>query len=478
MAVAAVEHPRQRSDYDLTGEYGKLAAQRGLADARWYASPIPKDKMRALLERRDGPAVRDTIIWFTLLIGFGVAGALLWGTWWAIIPFALYGVMYGTSSDSRWHECGHGTAFKTDWMNNVMYEIGSFMDTRESVPWRWSHARHHSDTIIVGRDPEGGRPVSLRGTILAFFNLPTFFLYFKTVFLHAIGRMTPAEKTYVPESAYQSTYWHARTYLLIYAGAIALAVGTGSFLPLMYIGLPSIWGRWLLMIYALPQHAGLAENVLDHRLNTRTVYMDPISNFLYWNMGYHIEHHMFPMVPYHNLPRLHALMKADCPPPYRTLLEAHREIWPAIRRQAKDFGYHVQRPLPPSSTATAETIQRNEVITSEVKPDAAGWVDVCELDRLLPGDTLRFDHGERSYAIYRTHIGQLFASDNRCPHGRGELASGFLQGTVIECPKHNGRFDIRDGSVRRPPPRTNLCMYSARERDGKVQVNINSGCGA
>ncbi len=475
--AASVARPRQRSDYSLTGEYGALAVQRGLADAKWYASPVPKDQMRALLERRDGPAVRDTIIWFSLFIAFGAAGAALWGTWWAIIPFALYGIMYGTSSDSRWHECGHGTAFKTDWMNNVMYEIGSFMDTRESVPWRWSHARHHSDTIIIGRDPESGmRGLPLSRIALGFFNLPIFFQYFKTVALHAIGRMTPAERTYVPESAFNSTYWHARVYLLIYGGTIAAAVAMGSFLPLMYVGLPSIWGRWLLMIYAMPQHAGLADDVLDHRLNTRTVYMDPISNFLYWNMGYHIEHHMFPMVPYHNLPKLHALMKADCPPPYRSLLEAHREIWPALIRQAKDLDYYIRRPLPPPSPA-AEAMQANEVITSSVQPDAAGWVDVCELGRLLPGDVVRFDHAGQSFAVYRTHIGQLFASDNQCPHGRGELGSGFLQGTVIECPKHNGRFDIRDGSVRRPPPRTNLCMYAARERDGKVQVNVNSGCG-
>jgi fatty acid desaturase len=45
------------------------------------------------------------------------------------------------------------------------------------------------------------------------------------------------------------------------------------------------------------QHAGLADNVLDHRLNTRTVYMNPLSRYVYWNMNYHVEHHMFPMVP-------------------------------------------------------------------------------------------------------------------------------------------------------------------------------------
>jgi len=476
--TAAIERPRRRSDYSLTGEYGALAVQRGLADAKWYTSPIPKEQMRALLERRDGPAIRDTIIWFALFIVFGAAGAALWGTWWAIIPFALYGVMYGTSSDSRWHECGHGTAFKTDWLNNVMYEIGSFMDTRESVPWRWSHARHHSDTIIVGRDPEGGqRPVSLVGVALSFFNLPIFFLYLKNIVLHAAGRMTPAERTYVPESAFNSVYWHARVYLGIYGAVVIAAVATGSFLPLMYVGLPSLWGRWLLMIYALPQHAGLAENVLDHRLNTRTVYFDPISNYLYWNMSYHVEHHMFPMVPYYNLPKLHALMVADCPPPYRNLLEAFREIIPALIRQSKDGNYYVRRPLP-APPAAAEVARRSDVITSAAAPDAAGWVEVCELSRLLPGDVLRFDHAGRSYAIYRTQIGQLFASDNRCPHGRGELASGLLQGTVIECPKHNGRFDLRDGSVRRPPPRTNLHLFTARERDGKVQINVGPAAGA
>ena len=113
--------------------------------------------MRALLERRDGPAVRDTLLWFTLLLAFGLGGLVLWGSGWAVIPFAIYGVLFASTSDSRWHEAGHGTAFKTDWMNNALYEIASFMVKRESVSWRWSHARHHSDTIIVGRDAEIAR---------------------------------------------------------------------------------------------------------------------------------------------------------------------------------------------------------------------------------------------------------------------------------------------------------------------------------
>ncbi len=103
--------------------------------------------------------------------------------------------------------------------------------------------------------------------------------------------------------------------MAIYLVVIALAVALGSWLPLLYVGLPSLYGRWLTHYFAFTQHAGLADNVLDHRLNSRTVYMNPVMRFLYWNMNYHIEHHMFPMVPYHALPRLHEELRDDLPTP-------------------------------------------------------------------------------------------------------------------------------------------------------------------
>ena len=83
--------------------------------------------------------------------------------------------------------------------------------------------------------------------------------------------------------------------------------------------------------------------MLDHRLNSRTVYMNPVVRFLYLNMNYHIEHHMFPMVPYYSLPALHEKLKADMPKPYGSILEAYREIIPTLLRQVKDPSYHVVR---------------------------------------------------------------------------------------------------------------------------------------
>ena len=129
--------------------------------------------MLELLVRKDGPAIRDTIIWFALILGSGYLVFLWWGSWFVLFPYIVYSVLYASTSDSRWHETSHGTAFKTDWMNNALYEIASFMVLRQSTVWRWSHARHHSDTIIRGRDPEIAvpRPPSLKKILMGFFGL-------------------------------------------------------------------------------------------------------------------------------------------------------------------------------------------------------------------------------------------------------------------------------------------------------------------
>jgi fatty acid desaturase len=142
-------------------------------------------------------------------------------------------------------------------------------------------------------------------------------------------------------------YRTARIWMAIHLAVVALAVALGSWLPLMFVGLlPTMYGGWLAVYFGYTQHAGLAEDVLDHRLNSRTVMMNPVFRFLYWNMNYHVEHHMFPMVPYHRLPELHEEMKPYCPTPYRSTLEAYAEIIPALIRQMKDPTYHVVRKLP------------------------------------------------------------------------------------------------------------------------------------
>ncbi len=467
--------------YILNEANSARAIEQGLAEADWYTCPIPKADLRRLLERRDGPALRDTVLWFALLGVSGYAGFVLWGTWWAIIPFLIYGVIYGSTSDSRWHESSHGTAFRTDWLNNTLYEIASFMVMRESTVWRWSHTRHHSDTIIVGRDPEIAvpRPPDLLAMILVCFNLNTAPKYFRHVFLHACGRLTSEELTFIPATEHHKVFRKARIYLLIYAAVIAAAIWQRSVLPLMFVGLPNFYGAWLMPVYGNTQHAGLAENVLDHRLNCRTVYMNPLNRYLYWNMNYHVEHHMFPLVPYHALPKLHELVKHDMPQPYRNLWEAWREIIPALLRQVKDPGYFVKRKLP-TPTVPRESAARPAAVTTSATTDADGWLDVCAADQIGPQDVIRFDHAKRTYALYQTADGSFHATDGICTHGNTHLAGGLVKGTLIECPKHNGRFDITDGSPQRPPVCVALRTYPLQNRNGRLFINLShpGGLGA
>ncbi len=340
--------PVDQRDYSLTGHDGQRAVEIGLASAEWYHSDVPRKLMKELMQRSDGPALRDTALWFALLAGTAAGGIWFWGSWACVPFFFVYGVLYGSSCDSRWHECGHGTAFRTQWMNDVIYQIASFMVMRNPVTWRWSHARHHTDTYIVGRDAEIAwmRPPKLVRLVLAFFDVLGTIESLKILVRNAAGNMSADEKNFIPPADWPKAVFAARVHMAIYAAVIIAAVALGSVLPLMLIGLPRIYGSWHMVMCGHLQHAGLAENVLDHRLNSRTVYMNPVSRYLYWNMNYHIEHHMFPMVPYHALPRLHALIKGDLPPPNTSIFDAYVEVYRSVRQQRSNPAHYFRKTLP------------------------------------------------------------------------------------------------------------------------------------
>lgn len=458
-------------DYSLVGAESKTAVEKGLADAKWYQTPVPREKMRELLVRKNGPAVRDTLLWFGLIFGSGFLVYFWWGTWLAVFPYIVYSVLYASTSDARWHEAGHGTAFRTRWMNDVLYEISSFMVFRQSTVWRWSHARHHSDTIIRGRDPEIAvpRPPKISNLIIGFFGLRGAIPEMKKILLHSMGKIDPEVATYLPESEYRKVIRKARLYLVIFLAVIFASIALESILPLMYVGLPTLLGSWLLPVYGYTQHAGLQENVLDHRLNSRTVYMNRIHRFLYLNMNYHIEHHMFPLVPYHALPRLHELVKDDYPEPSKSIMDAYREIIPAVLKQIKDPSYFTDRKLPENAGRFEEMMQNKSRGEKTVAEN--GKIEVCTLQDLPKGEVLRFDFEHKTYALYRTKFDNFYATDGICTHGNAHLAEGVVIDEMIECAKHNGRFSLKDGSPARIPVCNGINTYKVELIGEKVVLD-------
>lgn len=347
--------PKADRDYSLTGASGRQAQEIGLAAAEWYHSDVPRKRMKSLMKRRDAPALRDTALWIALHIIFATGAIYFWGTWLSLPFWMAYGVIYGSACDSRWHECGHGTAFRTRWMNDVVYQIASFQIMRNPVNWRWSHARHHTDTLIVGRDPEIAwmHPINLTLKALAFVGIYETWLSLRGLFRNALGQLSPDEKDYIPETEWPRAVFWARVHMLIYAAVLLSTVlmlvngmGWKSAIPVLLIGAPRVYGCWHFVMTGLLQHGGLPEDVIDHRLNSRTLYMNPVSRWLYWNMNYHIEHHMFPMVPYYALPALHEEIKDDLPAPNTSIWDGYKEMLGAVMRQRKDPGYALRKKLP------------------------------------------------------------------------------------------------------------------------------------
>jgi fatty acid desaturase len=322
----------------------------------WYRPEIPRKELKELMRRDDAKGLIDFGIWGLCLTASGYAAYLSVGSHWVIPAFFLYGTIY-SSCDARWHECAHGTPFKTRWLNETFYQLSCLMNMKEGTFTRWSHTRHHTETIMVGVDPEVQvmRPANLTRVLLDFLWIPDAIHMFNVMFLHALGRPSKEAREFVPQSEWRKMFWWSRGYLLTYAGMIGWSIGMRSWLPVLFFPLARLYGGWLHQLFSLTQHAGLAENVRDHRLNSRTVKLNAVFRFLYFNMNYHIEHHMFPMVPFHALPSLHERVRSELPYTYSGLIDAFREIIPVLIRQSKDANYFMLRELPSCGESPTES---------------------------------------------------------------------------------------------------------------------------
>lgn len=313
----------------------------------WYSAPIPRKRMKTLMKRSNGPAARHFAIWGALLVATGVGVILTWGTLWAIAFAIPYGVIY-SMSDHHAHELSHGTPFKARWLNDWLFKINGFMTLHETEYWTWSHTRHHTDTLLVGRDPEIAvmAPPNILKGLADFFFLWSGWGLIRMIFRHARGDLSGDGEHFIPESERPKVVRTARVYALLIVAPFILSLALQSWLPLaLFVG-PRFYGGFMAQFFNITQHAGLKENVHDHCQNCRTFYTNPVFRFLYMNMNYHVEHHMFPMVPFHALRELHEDMKPFCPQAYPSVWACWRELIPAVWKQRKDPYYFVPRPVP------------------------------------------------------------------------------------------------------------------------------------
>jgi 3-phenylpropionate/trans-cinnamate dioxygenase ferredoxin subunit len=100
------------------------------------------------------------------------------------------------------------------------------------------------------------------------------------------------------------------------------------------------------------------------------------------------------------------------------------------------------------------------------------WIDACAKGDIEEEDLIRFDHGDRTFAIYRSPDDEFFCTDGLCTHEEVHLEDGLVMDHTIECPKHNGQFDYRTGKALRAPVCDNLQTYPVKVEGDRVLIQI------
>ena len=334
---------------------------------KWYRCPVDPAVLRQLMKRSDLSGAVQTLGHLGLFLVTGTVSAYCFvrGYW---LPFVVAMWCHGTIGTFfrglAVHELGHGTVFKTRWLNRFFLRLLSLLSWWNHHEYAMSHTYHHRYTL----HPEGDREVllpsdlglSIRSVVqMVTFNVEGLFRVVGSAVRMALPRYnlkvtgirtsewTQALFSIAPDVERRAVRW-ARLTILFHGAVIMISALTGAWWLAMVITGYLFVGNWLTHLCGKPMHAGLRDNVPDFRLCVRSNTLHPFISFLYWRMNWHTEHHMFAGVPCYNLKKLAAVI-ADDMPVSRTLFGAWREMLAIEKRRKEDPSYQFDTPLPSSA---------------------------------------------------------------------------------------------------------------------------------
>ena len=319
----------------------------------WFIPKIDRKKLKALSKRSDWPGlIHFTIYYFSLFV-FGYLPYLFWESVLFFLFFFIYSTIYAFVV-ANWHETVHRTAFKTRWINEIFYYISCFQSYSEPTSLRWSHSFHHSNTLKTqdqyDHEIEVSRPTDLLKFFLKFIPLSDFFYIHQSPFVNIIklslGVINPSVKVASPKGEWQKIIRNARIYFFLWIIIIIFSYLINSWWPIIFYFLPTFIGRPIHFAVNVTQHLAAKFDSKDHRLSTHTVILNPILSFYYWHMEYHIEHHMFPMVPSYNLKKLRKEIEGDLPAPFYGLFDFYKKVLPSLIKLAFNLNEYYKVSLP------------------------------------------------------------------------------------------------------------------------------------
>ena len=341
------------------------------AKINWYRCKVDPKVMSELMQCSDARGFLQAGGHFGLWV---VTGCLSYAAfrnihltnWWWSVPLLLaalfaHGTVGTFMGGAACHEMSHKTPFKTKSINEFFLKLFAFVSWWDQVWFRPSHIRHHQVTVHHDYDGEVILPQRFSFKDWKFWlglfgwNPLATWNALKIYYKRATGKLDNQWYEFVlPAENEQLRRKHrnwARFTLIGHVLLAAVFIATGHCFLIFIFNFGTQYCNWLGTLCGMPQHFGLSPDVPDHRLCCRTYTCSWFPAFMYWNMEYHIEHHMYPAVPFFNLGKLRKAIEHDLPPaPYglratwKQLLEIHRQ-----QRTNPNYAYV---PVLPSVTGT------------------------------------------------------------------------------------------------------------------------------
>ena len=282
-----------------------LASESTTIDSPDRRTIFPIDTLKQLNTRS---TVKGSIHFAAHLLILAVSG-YFWGTnigqnWSIALPaLAIYG--FGLAAMfAPMHECSHRTAFADNALNDAVGWVAGLLSLYNVTFFRRYHKWHHRFAQDPTKDPELGDPLpqSIGEYLLAISGLTWWWGKLTTHTRVALGQLE--SYPYIPETARAEVIRSTRLQLAVYAIAIAMSIYTRQPWFVIYWLFPLFIGQPLLRFILLAEHTGCSNdsNPLTNTRSTLTLF--PLQ-FLMWNMPFHAEHHLYPSMPFHQLPIAH-----------------------------------------------------------------------------------------------------------------------------------------------------------------------------
>ena len=268
---------------------------------------LTREQLQVLSAKSDG---RGGLQMASHVAALAVSTLLLantWGTWWAVPCFLIQGALLNWLYCAQ-HELSHGTVFRTRWLNEAFGRLIGFIQLYPRDFDRIQHFGHHRHTGDWEKDPELFRdPYELSDYLVWFSGISYWQSRVSRLVRLVQGKVI---EPYIREDEKALLIREARVHVVLYTAVLVLSVWFASWAAVIYWIAPMIATKWAYRLQGTIKHLGRPHN--DNLFeNTRTARTGPLFHWLGWNMQYHTAHHLFPSLPFHRLPALHAAIVAQ-----------------------------------------------------------------------------------------------------------------------------------------------------------------------